>query len=130
MGIWGLNIALNTLGIAVFFTDRYWGRIDKNKKFDFKYWLKDNAQEMTTTLLLNTSLMLLLFQTVKTESVDVMLSKLPDWVTLLGIPGLCLGLGAGFSWTIYELFKSKRKDVEAKIPVEPVVVPVDNTIKK
>jgi drug/metabolite transporter (DMT)-like permease len=119
---WLLNIGLNALGVALFFTDRFWGRIDKTKEFDWKFWLKDNGQEMTMTALLNASLVLLLYQSVKTESISTLLSNAPDWVSFIGIPGLCLALGAGFSWTVYSLFKSKSKDIEDKLVVQPVVV--------
>jgi len=122
MGSWLLNIGLNVLGIALFFTDRFWGRVDKTKNFDFKFWLKENGQEMTMTALLNASLVLLLYQSVKTESIATLLAGAPDWITMIGIPGICLALGAGFSWSVYELFKSKSKDIENKFAVEPVVV--------
>jgi hypothetical protein len=111
---WLINIGLNLIGTWLFFTDRYLGRTDKTKKFDWKFWWRSNNQEIITTALLNTAFMLIIYQSVQTDNADTLLTGLPNWVSMFGVPGICFGLGAGFSWTIYELFKSKRKDVECK----------------
>lgn len=107
-----MNWILNLLGVLIFFINRFKRRTHKTEPFSFKYWIMDNFQEMATTLLLNLALMIILDMNIKSGSLDVLLAKLPEWVTLLGVPGICFGLGAGLSWLLYELFRKKIKDVK------------------
>lgn len=107
-----LSIVLNVIGIAIFFINRFFGRKDKSVPADAGYWMRDNWQEASTTLLLNAAFMLILFQLTKTNSIETLFAKLPDWVTFLGVPGICFALGLGLSWTLYELFKSKKDSVK------------------
>lgn len=107
-----MNWLLNLLGILIFFINRFKQRTHKTVSFKFKYWISDNFQEMATTLLLNLALMIILDQNIKSGTIDQLLLKLPDWVSILGIPGICFGLGAGLSWLLYELFRRKIKDAK------------------
>ena len=109
-----MNWLLNLIGILIFFINRFWNRTNKVVAFDWKYWLSDNFQEMATTLLLNLAFMLLIGKAIKTGSIEALLLKLPEWVTFLGVPGICFGLGAGLSWSLYELFKSKKDNIIPK----------------
>lgn len=107
-----MNWLLNGIGILIFFINRFKRRTHKTEKFSFKYWITDNFQEMATTLLLNLALMIILQITIKDGTLETILVKLPDWVTILGVPGICFGLGSGLSWLLYELFRKKIKDVK------------------
>ncbi len=102
-----MNWLLNFIGILIFFINRFFGKTDKATTFNWKYWLKDNWQEGSTTLLLNIAFMLMIHFAMDEASVTALLAKLPDWLTFLGIPGICFILGAGASWGVYELFKAK-----------------------
>lgn len=107
-----MNWVLNFLGILIFFINRFKQRTRKTVSFKLKYWISDNIQEMATTLLLNLALMIILEQNIKTGTIDKLLLKLPEWVAILGIPGISFGLGAGLSWLLYELFRRKIKNVK------------------
>jgi len=107
-----MNWILNFLGISIFFINRFKQRTHKTVSFKLKYWITDNFQEMATTLLLNLALMLILSENIKDGTLEPILAKLPEWVTILGVPGICFGLGAGLSWLLYELFRRKIKDAK------------------
>ena len=107
-----MNWILNLLGILIFFINRFKQRTHKTVSFKFKYWIGDNFQEMATTLLLNLALMLILQMNIKNGTIDTLLAKLPEWVSILGVPGICFGLGAGLSWLFYELFRKKIKSTK------------------
>jgi len=107
-----MNVLLNILGIFIFFINRFFGRKDESTPFSLKIWLSENWQEALTTIFLNAALMLLLINAINNGSIVTLLMKLPDWLTLLGIPGISFALGAGLSWTLYELFKSKKDSIK------------------
>ncbi len=104
-----MNWILNLLGILIFFINRFKQRTHKTVSFKFKYWVEDNFQEMATTLLLNLALMIILQINLRDGTLDTVLAKLPEWVSILGVPGICFGLGAGLSWLLYEMFRKKVK---------------------
>jgi hypothetical protein len=105
---------LNFIGILIFFINRFFKREDSSTSFDLKFWILDNFQEMSTTLLLNLAFMLLIQLAIKQNSIEVLFAKLPEWLTFLGLPGICFSLGAGLSWTLYELFQSKKNNIVPK----------------
>jgi len=109
-----MNWILNLIGILIFFLNRFFKKDDKTSVFNWNFWFRDNYQEMITTVLLNLAFMLLINQAIKTDSIEALLAKLPEWLTFLGLPGICFALGAGLSWTLYELFKSKKENLVIK----------------
>jgi len=105
---------LNFLGILIFFINRFFDRKKQTEPFNWKFWLADNWQEASTSLLLNLSFMLLITKAINTGEIVTILQKLPFWLTLFGIPGVCFALGAGLSWSLYEMFKSKKDSLIPK----------------
>jgi len=105
-----MNWILNLIGILIFFINRYYNRAKRTIAFSFKFWLRDNFQELSTTLLLNLAFMILLHM--KDAPVENLLAKLPVWVAIMGVPGLSFALGLGASWFIYKLFWKKLKDAK------------------
>ena len=104
-----LNVILNAIGILIFFINRFSGRKSKTKKFSLGFWLRDNFQELSTTLLLNVAFMIIL--NMKGGSVETLILKLPVWLQDIGIPGLCFVFGLGFSHVIYQMYLKKVKDI-------------------
>lgn len=107
-----MNWILNLIGVLIFFINRFNKRSKKTVAFSFKFWVTDNFQEMASTLLVNLALMIILQENIKDGTLPELLAKFPEWVSILGVPGICLGLGAGFSWLLYELFRKKVKDAK------------------
>jgi hypothetical protein len=107
-----MNWLLNLIGVLIFFINRFNKRTKKTVAFSLRFWITDNFQEMATTLLLNLALMIILQININEGTLDLLLAKLPAWVNLLGVPGICFALGAGLSWLLYELFRKKVKDAK------------------
>lgn len=101
---------LNALSIIVFFIGKYFYRNKKTVGFSWKYWFSDNWPEFSMTLLLNLIFMIVLNMPEANQAI----SKLPEWVTFLGKPGIAIALGLGLSWVIYGMFWKKSKDALKK----------------
>ena len=104
-----VNWILNTIGILVYFITKYANRTYKTR-FSFKFWLKDNWPELSTTMLINIALMMLLMQPETNINIDEWLKANVPFALQIGIkPAFSLLLGLGFSAGLYELFKQKTK---------------------
>jgi hypothetical protein len=106
-----MKILLNLIGIAIYFINRYANRSQKKLAFDYRYWLKDNWPEMTTVLLLDAALMILLFAPGTEVNFDDLLSSLPIGIKISGSWLMSFLLGLGLSSLFYRIFKAK---VDAK----------------
>lgn len=102
-----MKIILNIIGILIYFINRYANRTDKSVPFDFRYWLKDNWPEIATVLLMDISLMILLFAPGTEISFDQLFSSLPIGIKVSGSWMMSFLLGLGLSSLFYKLFKSK-----------------------
>ncbi len=92
------------LGTLFYFWQRYCRRDKKTIEFSFKYWLKDNAPEFVTTIILDVAAMIILID--KNTIIDF--SKwLPEGWSLPGNLVIAFGIGAGLAKIWYELFKKK-----------------------
>lgn len=109
---WTLIWLLNGIGILVFFLTRYNNRKKQYTGFSLSYWFKDNIYELSVTILLNLAAMIILFLLNKNNGLENLVLKLPEWIQPAGVPGLSLGLGLGFTWTIYTMFLKKAKDAK------------------
>jgi hypothetical protein len=105
-----MRILLNVIGILIYFINRYANRANKAPDFSLKFWLKDNWPEMTTTILLDVALMILLFSPGTEISFDALFSKLPFGVKIAGDLLMSFLLGLGLSSLFYSIFKKKVKD--------------------
>lgn len=102
---------LNFLGIAIYFINRFANRKQKTD-FYFNFWLKDNWPEVSTVILLDIALMILLLGEGTSVNFDDLLSKLPFGLKIAGEPLLAFLLGLGLSSLFYTLFKRKVKDAK------------------
>lgn len=107
-----MNWILNLIGIIIFFVNRYFGREVKTTGFSWSYWWRDNWQEVITILLINLALMIIMHMKETRLAIDQLMAQLPAWVKILGVPGICLGLGLGLSWLIYQLFVKKVEEAK------------------
>jgi hypothetical protein len=107
-----MNWLLNLIGIMIYFINRYAKRTKRTIAFSFKFWLRDNWAELVPVLLLNLALMIIIHLPDSAELIEKAFAKLPEWVSILGIPGVCFGLGLGLSSLFYEIFKKKVKDAK------------------
>ncbi len=105
-----LNVILNVIGILIYFVNRYDKRAKKTTGFNFKFWINDNFQEVITTLLMNTGLMILL--NMENPAIEKIILKLPEGFAEIGIPGLCFALGLGLSGVVYSMYKSKANKLK------------------
>jgi len=101
---------LNIIGILIYFINRYSKRTIKTKKFSLKFWLKDNWPEISTTILSDIALMILLLGQGTEVNFDDLLSKLPFGLKVAGEPLLAFLLGLGLSAIFYKVFRKKIKD--------------------
>lgn len=100
---------LNIIGILIYFISKYANR-KHTTKFSFKFWISDNWPELTSTLLLNIALMLLLLQPETTINIDEWLTNnVPFGLSVAVKPLFALLLGLGLSSFLYGLFKNKLK---------------------
>jgi hypothetical protein len=105
-----LNWVLNFIGIAIYFINRFANRRVKTAKFTFRYWLKDNFPELSSTLLINIALMLLLMQPETNINIDEIIKEyVPFGLELAVKPLFSFLLGLGLSSAFYSLFRKKVK---------------------
>lgn len=104
-----MKIALNVLGILIFFLNRYRGRTDKTKAFDPIYWLKNNWVELLIVALFDVALMLLVVFGGLEFNFEKIAPMLPDGVSLVGDMALCFLVGLFFAWGTYEGYKKITK---------------------
>lgn len=105
-----MKILLNFIGILIYFINRYANRANKTPVFSFKFWLKDNWPEVTTILLLDIALMILVFSPGTEISFDALFSKLPFGLKIAGDLLMSFLLGLGLSSLFYTIFKKKVRD--------------------
>jgi hypothetical protein len=107
-----MKYLLNLIGILIFFINRYANRTKKTVAFSFKFWIKDNWPEMSTVLLLDVALMLLLFSEGTEVNFDDLFSKLPFGMKVAGDLLMSFLLGLGLASLFYKVFKHKIRDVK------------------
>jgi hypothetical protein len=105
-----MKIALNIIGIAIFFLVRLGGRKDKTTPFSVKFWLKDNWEQLVAILLVDVALMLLVFQGGLQFNFEKIAPMLPDGVQLAGDSALCFLVGSLFAWLVYVAYKKAVLD--------------------
>ena len=104
-----INWILNTIGMLIYFIQRYAGRRNKTK-FNFKFWLNDNWPELVTSILFNVALMLLLMQPETNINIDDFLKENVPFALQIAIkPLFSLLLGLGLSAFLYGMFKKKTR---------------------
>ena len=104
-----INWILNLIGICIYFLSKYANRTHK-AKFNVKFWFKDNAPELLSTLLLNIALMLLLMQPETNINIDELIKEnIPFALQIAVKPLFSFLLGLGLSAFLYKMFKSKVK---------------------
>jgi hypothetical protein len=105
------TLILNIIGILIYFINRFANRTKKTVGFSFTFWLKDNWPELSSTLLFDAALMILLLQKDTMINLDALIAEYVPFIGLQvavkPVMGLLIGLilAKGF----YELFKSKVK---------------------
>jgi hypothetical protein len=100
---------LCAIGIAIYFINRYANRTVKTTGFSVKFWIKDNFPELSTTILLNIALMIIIHQPGSEASFDKLFESLPFSLHLAAMPLLSFLIGLGLSAVFYRLFKEKAK---------------------
>lgn len=99
-----VNWILFLLGTFFYFWQRYWKRTKKTIGFSFKFWLRDNAQEFGSTVILDIVAMIILLD----DGTIINLAKyLPEGWNLPGNLIFAFAIGAGLGKVCYEIFKSK-----------------------
>lgn len=104
-----IDYILCAIGIAIYFINRYANRTVKTVGFSVKFWIKDNFPELSTTLLLNIALMIIIHQPGSEASFDKLFESLPFSLHLAAMPLLSFLIGLGLSAVFYRLFKEKTK---------------------
>jgi len=107
-----MKILLNLIGVMIYFINRYSKRTFKTTKFSSTFWLKDNWPEMSTILLLDIALMILLFSPGTEINFDDLFSKLPFGLKIAGDLLMSFLLGLGLSSLFYTIFKRKVRDAK------------------
>lgn len=102
-----MNWLLNFLGVLIYFINRYANRTKKTVPFSFKYWVADNWPEVSTVVLIDIALMILLLGPGTEVNFDDLFSKLPFGLKIAGEPFLAFLLGLGLSALFYAIFKRK-----------------------
>lgn len=95
------------MGILVYFINRYANKKQKDTKLSLSYWFKDNWPELTTTLLLNAAIMILVHLPGTTVDLTKLTDSLPFGLNVAGVPTLSFLLGLGLTAAFYRMFKSK-----------------------
>jgi len=108
-----MNWLLNIIGILIYFINRYAKRTKKTVGFSFKFWIKDNWPEVSTVILLDIALMILLLGEGTQINFDDLFNKLPFGLSVAGEPFLAFLLGLGLSSLFYKLFRKKVKDANS-----------------
>lgn len=99
-----LNIFLNVLGIVTFFWVRFANRTDKAAEPSFKYWWKDNYEQLISIVLIDVILMILVFMGGLKLNLDKF-PNIPEWVQLSGNGVLFAFIGLLFAMLTYEAYK-------------------------
>jgi hypothetical protein len=104
-------LVLNIIGLAIYFINRYANRTKKTIGFSLKFWFKDNWPEVSSTILFDTVLMILLLNKDTMINID---SLIAEYVPFIGLqiavkPVMGLLIGLLLAKAFYELFKSKVK---------------------
>ena len=107
-----MKVLLNIIGVLIYFINRYNKRTSKTIAFSFKFWLQDNWHEMSTIILLDLALMILLFSPGTEVNFDDLFSKLPFGLKLPADLLMSFLLGLGLSSLFYTIFKRKVKDAK------------------
>jgi Kef-type K+ transport system membrane component KefB len=100
-----MKIALNIIGILIFFLVRLAGRKDKDAPLSIKFWLKDNWEQLAAVVLFDVALMLLVFQGGLQFNFEKIAPMLPKGVQLAGDAAMCFLVGLLFAWGIYAGYK-------------------------
>jgi hypothetical protein len=109
-----MKIALNVIGILIFFLVRLSGRKDKGSELSIKFWLKDNWEQLSAVVLFDVALILLVFQGGLKFNFEKIAPMLPDGVQLIGDAALCFLVGLFFAWGVYVGYKKmviEKRDV-------------------
>jgi uncharacterized integral membrane protein len=105
-----INWILNLIGITIYFIGRYSKRATKTARFNHKFWLSDNWPELTSTLLINVALMILLMQPETQVNLDSLIKEyVPFGLDIAVKPLMSFLLGVIFSAAFYKLYRSKTK---------------------
>ena len=104
-----IDYILCLIGIMIYFINRYANRKIKTIGFSVKFWIAENWPEMTTTVLMNIALMIIIHQPGTVISFDKMFESLPFVMSVAGMPLLSFLIGLGLSALFYRLFKEKTK---------------------
>lgn len=107
-----MNWLLNMIGVLIYFINRYSNRTKKTVAFSFKFWIQDNWPEVSTVLLLDIALMILLFTEGTEINFEALFSQLPFGLKVAGEPFMSFLLGLGLASLFYRLFKHKVKDAK------------------
>lgn len=104
-----IDYILCLIGIMIYFIGRYKKRTVKTIGFSFGFWVKDNWEELTSTVLMCVALMIIIHDEETTISFDKMLSALPFSIHVAAIPTMSFFIGLGLSMAFYRMFKEKTK---------------------
>jgi hypothetical protein len=107
-----MKVLLNIIGILIYFINRYNKRTIRTVAFSYKYWIKDNWHEISTIILLDIALMILLFNPGTEINFDDLFSKLPFGLKLPADLLMSFLLGLGLASLFYTIFKKKINDVK------------------
>ncbi|MCJ7447916.1 MAG: hypothetical protein MUO72_09495 [Bacteroidales bacterium] len=107
------NWFLFFLGTLGYFLYRYSTRKEKRPDFDFKFWIKDNWNELLLTFVFDLAAIIILLD----PDTAIDLTKIgwfPSWLVLpVKLVGSFL-LGYGGGWAVYAIFKKKVKYAQDK----------------
>ena len=104
-----MKIAMNLLGIMIFFLNRLSGRTNKEEPLSWKYWFRDNWIELAIVGLFDVALMLLVVLGGLEFNFERIAPMLPDGVQLVGDYALCFLVGLVFAWVTYVGYKKMFK---------------------
>lgn len=99
-----MKIALNIIGILIFFLTKFATRKDKDAPVSASFWLKDNWEQLIAVALFDVALMLLVF----TGGLQLSFEKLtviPAWLQVTGDGAVCFAVGAFIAWAAYTGYK-------------------------
>lgn len=105
-----MKIALNIIGVLIFFLVRLAGRKNTSEPLSIKFWLKDNWEQLGAVVLFDVALMLLVFQGGLQFNFEKIAPMLPDGVQLAGDSAMCFLVGLLFAWGIYVGYKKMVLD--------------------
>ncbi len=96
------------LGTLAYFLIRYTNRRDKEPKFSFRFWVRDNWVQMAIALILDLAAMIILLDS-GTNLTEWLRTFLPPGVVISAELVIALGCGLGLGAGAYETFKKKLK---------------------